>query len=216
MKLGSLLVAGAVVVSTVFAQDAFAVGVRIIGSAGYASMDSTSKEDNAKTKTFTGYDLGLIGQANVIDLAPGLGLVAGGGLRRAVVSHKDGDTVTIVSPTAIALEAGVEFSALPLITLQGLVGYDMGIMGDVVSTDVAGLGDLKGELSAGGQFNVSARALFTVLPFLSVGVEPTWYTGSFEIKESKDYEKYKAVISADARKFDYSGYAIRALASFSI
>jgi hypothetical protein len=177
-----------------------------VAGGGYENLQiEKSEEETSDPNAAKGYTLQGLGEVGFLDSVPGFSLLAGGGLRYSSLKAKEIAVESTLTPLMAAVEAGVEFSAIPLLRLQGLVGYDYGLSGKY---ELEGDGvDLSLDLKKFNRVSISARALLTVAPFVSLGLEPTWYTGEFGIKENDG-------IKVD--DVDFTGWAVKAVAAFTL
>lgn len=188
-----------------------AVSFRVVAGGGYETLQGEKREgaDAQEPEPFKGYALQALGEVGFLDSVPGFSLLAGGGLRYAGLSAEQSGLKVETSVVMAAGEFGAEFSALPLLRLQGLVGYDYGLSGEVKFSGKVGSVEIdsSNDLDYFNRFQVSARALFTVAPFLSLGVEPAYFTGKFRLKPEGDEEM---------KQQKFSGYAVKAVAAFTL
>lgn len=191
---------------SLFIAEARAVSFRVVAGGGYESVQFEKEESDPETpKPFTGYALQALGEVGFLDTVPGFSLLAGGGLRYSKITAKDGDSESTLNPLMVAGEFGAEFSLIPLLRVQALVGYDSSISGEY---ELKGGGNSYSfDLDYFRRFQVSARALVTAAPFLSVGLEPVYFTGSSKVKDTDN-------LGLEESKF--SGYAIKAVAAFTL
>lgn len=187
--------------------QSFALDVNILGRVGYDSIQSEKEDgDTEDPKPLTGFDLGVMAQVSFLDLTVA-SLYGGAGLSYISVSRSEGDNKFSESLIVLPLEAGVSFKALPLLTLQGAVGYDLGLSGSGESKSALGTSDI--EITSHGAVTLTARAMMSVLPFMMGGLEFQYMpSGSQEFK-LKDFDNAKG-------KGDITGYAIRLVAGFGI
>jgi len=196
---------------------AHAVSFRVVTGGGYESLQAEKDDDDEKTpKPANGYTLEALAEVGFLDTVPGFSLLAGGGLRTSSLKAKEEGYKVTLNPTMIAGEFGAEFSLIPLLRLQLIAGYDLGIAGGVkveassAATSGLGAGTLMSEtydFDTFGRFGITGRLLFTVAPFLSVGLEPTWYTGNYKVEEKDGFK---------ADEVKYTGYAAKAVLAFTL
>lgn len=200
---GTLVCAAAA--STV-SQEAFAF--RLIAGLGYESLQ-TEKMNNEATepKALTGLDLEALAQFELFGV-PGFALIGGAGLKNAILSSEDTDqgvkTESDFNLTHVNVEAGAQFSALPLLTLQAVAGYDFGVAGNAEVKTRGTTIDV--DVEGSNRFHLTGRALLTVFPFLSVGLGGSWFQGELETKADNFPKQTR----------DFDGYAVKGLVSFAL
>ena len=196
--------------------EAHAVSLRVVAGAGYENMQVEKDDDNDKTpKPATGYTLEALGEVGFLDTVPGFSLLAGGGLRTSSLTVKEDDIRGTLNPTMLAAEFGAEFSLIPLLRVQAIAGYDLGIAGGAkvegkIQNAVTGNSVTISEtydFDTFGRFGLTGRLLFSVAPFLSVGLEPTWYTGNYKLESKNGFKPDEA---------KYTGYAAKAVVAFTL
>ena len=224
MKKGASSAALVVTLLSVQSQSAFAWGFRLLAGGGYENfqIEDTDTDGNGtkeKPKAATGANIGLVGQAELIDIVPTVKIVGGLGLKKSFLSSTTSigslDITTKLSPQTVGPEAGLQIGLIPLITVQAVAGYDFGL-GGTIQTTLKSTGSAatlettpsKGTFDSHGQFHLTGRALLTVFPLVSAGLEAGWQSGKFKYKDKDD-----SVLSKETK---YSGYKINAVVSLSL
>ena len=195
---------------SLFAPEALAVSFRVVAGGGYESLHPEKDEGETETpKPQKGYALQALGEVGFLDTVPGFSLLAGGGLRYSKLSSKDEGFEFTIDPLMVAGEFGAEFSVIPLLRVQALVGYDSSLSGKTkVEGETDGVPVSESiDFEYFRRFQVSGRALVTAAPFLSVGLEPTYFTGSL---------KWKSEGGIESPESKFSGFAIKAVAAFTL
>jgi hypothetical protein len=198
--------------SVLTVSQAQALSLRVIGGAGYESITGEKKDGEAKDpEPFTGYSVSAVGNVGFFDSIPGFSLFAGGGLRYLTLSNeeKTDDGINVESTTSETfgvLEAGAEFSMIPLLRLQALTTYELGLSGEA-KVKAQGT-ETKLKFEKFNRLGLSGRATMSVIPFLSVGLEPTYYMNIKSKVEDKTGD------STDKSDSNATGFAIKAIAAF--
>lgn len=176
--------------------QSYALDVTLLGRLGYDSIQGEKAEGaDSEPKAITGYDLGVLGQVSIVDLSL-VSLYGGAGLSYVSLSNSDDGTDNSASLLVLPLELGVSFKAIPILTLQGAVGYDVGLSGTgKVKTDGV---TTNFDITSHGGVTLTARAMMSFIPLFMGGLELQYMpTGSQEIKPDGG-EKVKGDISAFA------------------
>jgi hypothetical protein len=200
-----------------FYSNAKALSLRLYGGGGFESLNID--EEGYKDDSFIGYSVSGIANVGFFDTIPGFSLFAGGGIRQ-LATKLEGTIYGFksslkFSSTLAVVEGGAEFSMIPLLRLQALGTYEYALNGKV-ETSAEGIdpttnNPLKittnNDIDKFARFGLGARALLTVMPFLSVGLEPTYYMNlKLKLKD----------LSLNVKNTDAngSGYAIKGLVAF--
>ncbi|MCA2961498.1 MAG: hypothetical protein IOD12_14700 [Silvanigrellales bacterium] len=195
---------------SLFIAEARAVSFRVVAGGGYEKLQEEKQEGVEKTPDpLAGYALQALGELGFLDSMPGFSLLAGGGFRYSVLSSKSDGLEYTINPLMAAAEFGAEFSMLPMLRVQGLLGYDHALQGDAKIKGDLGTTrvDEKFEIEDFTRFQISARALVTVAPFVSLGLEPSYFRGSWKLKQKDLF-----IVETE----DFSGFAIKAVAAFTL
>jgi hypothetical protein len=175
------------------AQTALA-DLRVLANGGYQSLTFKDDHDNpGTTKTeMTGFAGSGRVQYDVFSPVPGLGVFVGGGIGQSVL----GADKTIegrkfkyaYKETYVPVEAGVQFSAIPMLRIQGAVQYHHALRGEMATTVPAPLTnpvDLK--LDRASRVLLTGRAMLTVAPFVSAGLYgDVLASGKFKFKDQTE------------------------------
>jgi|GEM_PF-5927090 len=188
--------------------SAYALSVRALVNGGYVKLNADTEDarGNKLDHELKGYTVGALAGVGFLDTVPGFSLLALGGLRYENMEN-DGEYYTVkLNPTMAAFEVGPEFSVIPLLRLQAVVGYDMAISGKAkYEFKSSGLSvNSEEDLKSLSRFNVTGRALFTIAPLISAGLEPSYHSGKFEVD------------TKNAKTNDFSGFSIKGVIAFTL
>ena len=201
---------------TLHSQSAFAWGFRVLAGGGYENFHVPEQDSGGFSQdahSLTGGNIELIGQAELIDIVPTVKVIGGVGVKKSFLSFKQtvsGSEVTRkFSPQTFGPEAGIQIGLIPLITVQAVAGYDFGIGGETSKLAGASKAEtVTGNFDSQGQFNLAGRALLTLFPLVSAGVEAGWASGKCKFKD-----KTEDTVSPE---YKYTSYHINALVSLSL
>jgi hypothetical protein len=182
---------------------AYALSVRALLNGGYEKI-TVDSQDESKDISLSGYTVGALAGVGILDSIPGFSLLALGALRQESLKHEAEGIELTLNSTLVGAEVGPEFSLIPLLRIQALVGYDYKLSGKIKSK-IDGLGtDAQEDLSQYGRFNVTGRALLTLAPTISLGLEPSYHSGSFKAK------------GEDSEKQNFTGFSAKAVVAFTL
>jgi len=172
------------------AIDSAQAGIRVFGAAGYAT--TTDEDSTAENKELTGYDVNLSGQFDVFSIGIA-SIYAGPSVKISALSKEytaNGANVTqALASTHAGVEAGVNIGAIPLLTVQAGLNYNVGL--DSKGTaEITGGGKVEVEGESGSEMGVTLRALITPFPLLRAGLEVGVGTGSAQYKGETSEDKY--------------------------
>jgi hypothetical protein len=173
-------------VGSISPQVAQAVSLRALGGVGYGSLDVVKNGDEDQSDPLKGSTVSVLGEIGFFDSIPGFSLLGGAGLKYAgLSSDKDGLKTTFNPLNAIG-EFGAEFSLIPMLRVQGLATYESMISGKIKGegTTSGQSFSIESKVDSFSKYGLTARALFTVAPFISVGLAPTYTLGKLKVKSS--------------------------------
>lgn len=217
-KFSSVIILGLALAALSATQVAQA-DLRILGTGAYMSQTSDKEEGDTSSdsdRTGTGYHLQALGQYDIISPIPGFAIFGGVGLGRRSLSKEQSSETTIgtvkavftISTTILTGEVGAQFSAIPILTLQGALGYDYGLSGETkaeITIPAAGKTTTTTDLSTYWDARLTGRALLTVFPLVRAGLEMSYIpTGKLKAKDSTTKET------------GFSGYNIGVVAGVSL
>ena len=171
-----------------------AVSVRVVGGVGYGSITSEKKEGAEKDpEPITGWTASAIGEVGFFDSIPGFSLLGGAGLKYYSLSSNIDDVTSTFKPLNGLAEVGAEFSLVPMLRLQGLVSYELLLAATSEAKGTSDGKDFEAKLKVEKfeKIGLTGRALFTVAPFVSVGVAPTYTFG--KLKQKVESVKFDGV-----------------------
>ncbi len=177
------------------AQTAMA-DLRFVGNAGVASLTPEAEGGDK----YDGYAGSLGVQYDVFGL-PGVSAFVGGGLGVMAVGYDKtiaGIKVKLgVVETYVPVELGVQVSAIPLLRLQALAQYQHSLKGEV-SSELGSLSASK-DIESGNRVVVGGRALFSLMPFVSLGVYGnTLVSGKMKVEGASEEMKWDKGYEAGA------------------
>lgn len=215
--------------------DAHASDWRLLGSGGFETMRPRAWEQPELKTPLRARDVALMGQLTFFDFIPGFALLLGGGGRyvtgetvsTAPAPAESGNTQVnslSLSVPYLTTEAGAQLSLFPFVTFQGAMGWDFGMDGAAVLKTSGGpqsVGSQSGGSPQSGslqqsslrqvhqawRFNMAGRVLFTLLPFVKVGVELSRHAGNFTLRAADGF---------DESTNRHSGNAVRGLVTLEL
>ena len=203
-------------VGALFSTVSFAASFRIVAGGGYEKMQIEKPDGAVNTpKPLTGYGLSAMAEVGFLDSIPGFSLLGGVGLRYASVTEKSDNVKTTWNPTTAVVEFGPEFSLIPLLRVQALATAEVHIAGEYETVykpnedstkENEGLSTEKLKMKNFKKYGVTARVLYTVAPFVSIGLEPSYSLGSTTFESDGD----------DPSKVDFSSLGLKLVAAVTL
>jgi hypothetical protein len=202
--------------------SAQAASLRLMANVGYSSATLEAKENSGEEdSTAKGYTVGALVGVGFLDGMPGFSLLANGGLKISGLKADEATSEAVITPLQATVEAGAEFSAIPLLRLQALLGYDHLLSGkNVVKPKSAPSGwpsELEADLKKFNTLNLTGRALLTVAPFVSIGLEPTLLlSGKYATKAASVTVGNEKINFEESESKIKSGYSIKAVLAITL
>ena len=156
-------------------------GVSVLGGAGLDTLKQTSP-DAGKGDELKGLSIGALARFDIVSLGVA-GIYGGAGLRYLSLSRDVSSVKVTVTGTAAEAELGGRFSVIPaLLGIEGGVVYDYGLSGK--SKVEAGGISVETDLDSMSRLGLAARALVSLAPLVSAGLELGYNTADIKVKGS--------------------------------